>query len=393
MDLLEVPRQVLGLEAAGVVREIGPGVKDLAIGDRVIVMGGASLFTTKALVPSVNCWKFPTSLSFQQAATMPCVFMTVIYGLLEVGQMHSGQTILIHSACGGVGLAAIQVCRMLGATIYCTVSSEEKVKFLVEDIGIPRRHIFDSRSRSFLTDVMRVTNGAGVDLVLNSLSGDLLHASWECVAQFGKMIEIGKRDLIANGRISLNPFAENRSFHGIELAHLLNHRPNECRRLLVKMVELYEAGHIQPIFPIKNFQMAEAEQCFRYMQQGWHIGKVILSMESSASRPLTSQLSACWRPRWVRPNRGQLVSREWSATPDISFSICWRERIRQRLLQGPRKPRLHCHGCKGERRHCERRGEGYHSCDRSCTRCDESRHGVARHELSSNDPRIMECSE
>ncbi|USP74624.1 uncharacterized protein yc1106_01898 [Curvularia clavata] len=288
MDLLEVPRQVLGLEAAGVVRDVGSEVEDLAVGDRVIIMGGASLFTTKALVPSVNCWKFPSSLSFQEAATMPCVFLTVIYGLLEVGQMKSEQTILIHSACGGVGLAAIQICRMLGATTYCTVSSEEKVKFLEEEIGIPRRCIFNSRNRSFVTDVKRVTNEVGVDFVLNSLSGDLLHASWECVAPFGKMIEIGKRDLIANGRMSLHPFAENRSFHGIELANLFTHRPKECRRLLVKMVDLYEAGHIKPIFPIQNFQMAEAEQCFRYMQQGRHIGKVILSKEPLVNRSATS---------------------------------------------------------------------------------------------------------
>jgi NADPH:quinone reductase-like Zn-dependent oxidoreductase/NADP-dependent 3-hydroxy acid dehydrogenase YdfG len=284
MDLLEVPRQVLGLEAAGIVRDIGPGVEDIQIGDRVIVMGGASLFTTKALVPSTNCWKFPSTLSFQEATTMPCVFLTAIYGLLEVGQLHSGQTVLIHSACGGVGLAAIQLCQMLGATIYCTVSTKEKVKFLEEQFGLPRCHIFDSRSQSFVADVMRATNDAGVDLVLNSLSGELLYASWECVAQFGKMIEIGKRDLVGNGRLSLNPFAENRSFHGIELAHLFEQRPKECRRLLKRMMELYEAGHIKPIFPMKNFQMTEAEQCFRYMQQGKHIGKVILSVERPANQ-------------------------------------------------------------------------------------------------------------
>jgi NADPH:quinone reductase-like Zn-dependent oxidoreductase/acyl carrier protein len=284
MDLLEAPSQFLGLEAAGVVRAIGPGVDDLQIGDRVMVMGGASLFTTHALVPSINCWKFPESLSFQEAATMPCVFLTVIYGLLEVGQMRAGQTVLIHSACGGVGHAAIQLCRAFGATIYCTVGSEEKRNFLEVELGISRGHIFDSRSRSFLADVMRVTNGAGVDIVLNSLSGELLHASWDCVAPFGKMIEIGKRDLVANGRLPLNPFAENRSFHGIELAHLCQQRPTECRRLLKKTMELYEEGKIKPIFPIKNFEMAEAEQCFRYMQQGRHIGKVILSVEDTVDR-------------------------------------------------------------------------------------------------------------
>lgn len=288
MDLIEVPSQELGLEAAGVIRAVGAGVEDLRIGDRVIVMGGTSLFTTEALVPSISCWTFPSSLSFQEAATMPCVLLTVIHGLLEVGQMRSSQTVLIHSACGGVGLAAIQLCRMVGATIYCTVSTEEKAKFLENEMGIPQHQIFDSRSRSFVTDVMLATSGVGVDIVLNSLSGELLHASWECVAEFGKMIEIGKRDLLGNGRLSLNPFVENRSFHGVDLAHLCEIRPTERRRLLKRMIELYEEGHVKPIIPMNIFQMDEAEQCFRYMQQGRHIGKVVLSMGNTGNQPTDS---------------------------------------------------------------------------------------------------------
>ncbi|EUC27751.1 hypothetical protein COCCADRAFT_110874 [Bipolaris zeicola 26-R-13] len=288
MDLIELPNQEIGLEAAGVIRAVGSAVEDLKIGDRVIVMGGASLFTTEALVPSINCWTFPSSLSFQEAATMACVLLTCIYGLLEVGQMRNGQTVLVHSACGGVGLAAIQLCRMIGTTIYCTVSTEEKTKYLENEMGIPRHRIFDSRSRSFVADVMHATNGTGVDIVLNSLSGELLHASWECVAEFGKMIEIGKRDLLGNGRLSLNPFVENRSYHGVDLAHLCDSRPTERRRLLKRMIEFYEEGHIKPISPMKIFQMSEVEQCFRYMQQGRHMGKVVLSVGNTGGQPTDS---------------------------------------------------------------------------------------------------------
>ncbi|KAJ6199405.1 LOW QUALITY PROTEIN: polyketide synthase [Bipolaris maydis] len=289
LNFRQAPRQVLGLEAAGMVRDVGSGVENLQPGDRVVVVGGTSLFRTAAVVPSTSCWKLPHSLSFEEAATMPCVFMTVIHGLLEFGQMHSGHTVLIHSACGGVGLAAIQLCHMAGATIYCTVSNEEKVQFLEDEFKIPRAHIFNSRNRSFVDDVMRATNGAGVDLVLNSLSGELLHASWECVAEFGKMIEIGKRDLLGNGRVSLHPFVLNRSFHGIDLAHLIERRPAECRRLLGRMMTLYEAGHIKPISPAKTFKVSEVEQCFRYMQQGRHIGKIILRVGDSADEATRSK--------------------------------------------------------------------------------------------------------
>jgi hypothetical protein len=177
---------------------------------------------------------------------------------------------------------------MVGVTIYCTVSTEEKAKFLENEMGIPQHQIFDSRSRSFVADVMLATSGVGVDIVLNSLSGELLHASWECVAEFGKMIEIGKRDLLGNGRLSLNPFVENRSFHGVDLAHLCEIRPTERRRLLKRMIELYEEGHVKPIIPMNTFQMDEAEQCFRYMQQGRHIGKVVLSMGNTGNQPTDS---------------------------------------------------------------------------------------------------------
>jgi NADPH:quinone reductase-like Zn-dependent oxidoreductase/aryl carrier-like protein len=268
-------------------------------------MGGTSLFTTEALVPSINCWTFPSSLSFQEAATMPCVLLTCIYGLLEVGQMRSGQTVLVHSACGGVGLAAIQLCRMVGVTIYCTVSTEEKVRFLANEMGIPRHHIFDSRSRAFVADVMHATNGTGVDIVLNSLSGELLHASWECVAEFGKMIEIGKRDLLGNGRLALNPFIENRTFHGVDLAHLCDSRPTERRRLLKKMIQFYEEGHVKPISPMKIFRMAEVEQCFRYMQQGRHMGKVVLSVGSISDQPTDTP---GWTP--THPKRKVVFSSE-----------------------------------------------------------------------------------
>ena len=124
---------------------------------------------------------------------------------------------MIHSGAGGVGQASLHICQMLGADIYTTVGSEEKAKFLVENYNIPREKIFDSRSTSFLEDVMMATEERGVDMVLNSLSGDLLHASWECVAASGKMLEIGKRDMIESGHLDLSQFQGNRTFYGIDI--------------------------------------------------------------------------------------------------------------------------------------------------------------------------------
>lgn len=119
---------------------------------------------------------------------------------------------LIHSACGGVGLAAVQLAQMIEAEIYVSVGTAEKVEHVVETFRIPRERIFHSRDDSFVEGVMRATQGKGVDVVLNSPSGELLHATWRCVGAFGKMIEIGKRDLIGFGKLDMNPFLANRSY-------------------------------------------------------------------------------------------------------------------------------------------------------------------------------------
>ncbi|KAK4941986.1 Type I Iterative PKS [Elasticomyces elasticus] len=277
-----VPSSVagFGIEAAGIVRKVGSKVEHVRKGDRVFTMGGAC-FSSSLIVPAPLCVKIPDSLGFEDAATMPCVYATVIHSLLDVARVERGQSVLIHSACGGVGLAAIQICKMIGAEIYATVGSDNKVEFLVDNHQIPRDHIFNSRDTSFRDDVLRMTKGVGVDVVLNSLSGELLHASWACVAEFGTLLEIGKRDFIGNGRLAMNPFELNRNYCGIDLGHLLERKPASVLRLLNNIVKYYEQGHIRPIKPIKTFQAIAIEECFRYMQKGQHIGKIVVSMTST----------------------------------------------------------------------------------------------------------------
>lgn len=170
---------------------------------------------------------------------------------------------------------------MVGAEIYATVGSEEKVEFLTREFGVSRERIFSSRDETFLEDVLRATSGEGVDIVLNSLSGELLHASWNCVAAFGKLIEIGKRDLIGHGKLALDVFELNRSYHGVDLGHLLEFRPRKAGKLLDAIIEYYEAGQIKPIKPITTFDAEHVEDSFRYMLKGQHIGKIVVHMENS----------------------------------------------------------------------------------------------------------------
>lgn len=175
-----------GGESTGYVTAIGSAVKHLKVGDRVMCMGSSSPgFATEVQRPAECCVKIPDSLSDEEAATMPIVYFTVFCGLIDKANLQKGQSLLIHSAAGGLGIAAIHVARWLGAEIYVTTGTDKKVEFLVSELGVPRDRIFNSRDDSFASDIMRVTNGVGVDVVLNSLSGDLLHASWKCVASYG----------------------------------------------------------------------------------------------------------------------------------------------------------------------------------------------------------------
>lgn len=151
----------------------------------------------------------------------------------------------------------------------------------MDTFQIPRNHIFDSRSTSFLPNLMRETNNKGVDLVLNSLSGELLHASWKCVAPFGKMLEIGKRDFIGHAKLAMEIFESNRSFVGIDLAQLTLEKPEKCQKLLEQCMSYYQQDGIRPIRPVKVFEATQIIDAFRYMQKGQHIGKIVINMPES----------------------------------------------------------------------------------------------------------------
>jgi SAM-dependent methyltransferase len=160
LGVVPYPEAGLGLEGSGIVSRIGPGVKNIQLGDRVMFLADRS-FATRVVTPEQFCEKIPRDLSFEDAATMPAVFATALRSLFGLGDLRKGQSILIHSAAGGVGLAAIQLATMAGAHIYATVGNEDKARYLNETFGLPRSHIFSSRDAGFFPDLMKATNGPG----------------------------------------------------------------------------------------------------------------------------------------------------------------------------------------------------------------------------------------
>lgn len=180
MGIVNGPKEAgegFGVECSGIVRAVGPDVTNLTVGERVMAIT-QDAYATVTRTTASRCIEMPDDISFEEAASMPCVYPTVIHGLINLARLEEGQTVLIHSACGGIGLAAIYVCQMLGVgKIYATVGSAEKVQYLMNTFGLPRSHIFSSRDARFFSGIMRETGDHGVDVVLNSLSGELLHTS------------------------------------------------------------------------------------------------------------------------------------------------------------------------------------------------------------------------
>ncbi|KAK4494800.1 hypothetical protein PRZ48_014156 [Zasmidium cellare] len=270
----------LGVDVAGVVTRVGDDVKDVKIGDRVMT-ASCDTFATYVRFPMQGAIPMPHDMSFEDAASMPLIFLTAYYALVTAGQLQKGETILIHAAAGGVGQAAIILAQHLGAEVFATVGSEEKKGLIMKQYDIPADHILSSRDASFAKGIMRATNDKGVDVVLNSLAGELLRLSWHCLAPFGRFLEIGKADLFANTGLDMKPFLENKSYIGVNLLNFENNPTPRAVKLWSDVAKLIGNGSLKPVQPVQQFTFAEVEKAFRYMQTGKHMGKVVLRVDKN----------------------------------------------------------------------------------------------------------------
>lgn len=175
-----------------------------------------------------------------------------------------------------MGQAAIILAKHIGADIFVTVSTPEKKKFVVDTYGVDPNHIFSSRDPSFATDIMSATGGRGVDVVLNSLSGELLEESWNCVAHLGRFIEIGKRDIQANKYLQMENFGKAISFSAIDLIHLATYKRATLARVMQEISGLMSQKAIKAITPITVYPISEVQRAFRTMQAGKHLGKIVI---------------------------------------------------------------------------------------------------------------------
>ncbi|MBM7846683.1 type I polyketide synthase [Herpetosiphon giganteus] len=275
---------LLGGECAGRVSRCGRLVDEFKLGDEVVAISKQAL-GTHAIAKAMFVAPKPKSWSYDEAAAAPLVFMTVHYALNYLGRMESGERILIHSATGGTGLAAVQLAQKAGLTVFATAGSEEKRQFLTT-LGI--EHIFDSRTLDFASLIRQATNNQGVDIVLNSLTGEAISTSLALLAPYGRFLELGIRDIAQNAQLGLQPFIRNLSYFGIALAKLMWERPKLFQRLFREVLAMADQGAISPL-PVTIFPAGAVASAFRYMAQARHIGKIVVRFDDRAQTPIARQ--------------------------------------------------------------------------------------------------------
>ncbi|MDM8557192.1 SDR family NAD(P)-dependent oxidoreductase [Candidatus Parabeggiatoa sp. HSG14] len=272
----EVP---FGFEGAGKIVSVGSQVTDFKIGDEVVavlVVGSLSSFIT---IESAYVAHKPHTITFEEAATLPLALLTADYGLNKLAQLKRGDKILIHAAAGGVGQAAIQLAQHVGADIFAT-ASESKWDFLKAK-GV--KHIMNSRTFDFAEEIMKLTQGQGVDVVLNSLNGEFIPKSLEVLGQKGRFVEIGKigiwdEDQVQEQRPDVAYFA-------FDLGEVGRANPRLITSMLKELMQHIEEKHLSPL-PHQIFPISKVSEAFRYMAQAKHQGKLVISLPAMSEEAI-----------------------------------------------------------------------------------------------------------
>ncbi|MBF2050487.1 MAG: SDR family NAD(P)-dependent oxidoreductase [Elainella sp. C42_A2020_010] len=276
LDLYPGEAGPLGCECVGEISAVGEQVASFQVGDRVMALASGS-FSNWVTVDAAMLAPVPARLSSEAAATVPVAFLTASYALRHLAGLKRGERVLIHAAAGGVGQAAIQVARQVGAEIYATASPEKWP--VLQELGVTQ--VFSSRNLEFATELMRLTQGKGIDVVLNSLTGEFISPSLSVLKPQGRWIELGKTDWTYERVQAQYP---NLEYVQMDLVELCQQQPNLIQEMLRQIGEQIQQGIYQPL-PYDVFPITEAVQAFRQMQQAKHVGKLVITQPQPITSP------------------------------------------------------------------------------------------------------------
>ena len=315
----------LGGECAGRVVAVGEAVRHFYAGDEVLAFAIGS-FRSFVTIPAQFAFRKPETLTFEEAASIPVVFLTAHYGLRHLAKLAAGERILIHAASGGVGLAAVQIAQRAGAEIFATAGNSEKRQFL-SSLGVP--HVMDSRSPGFADEILAKTGGEGIDVVLNSLAGEMIPKSLSLLRKGGRFLEIGKRGIWDVAQVV--QFKSGISYWPFDLGQVAQADPDLFEAMLSAVMSEFSAGGLKPI-PLTVFGGKETADAFQTMARAKHIGKIVITLAGADSGPEKPAVPI------VRPDGTYLITGGLGALGlEVSRWLCDRG-ARHIVLVGRRGP-------------------------------------------------------
>ncbi|MCB8984307.1 MAG: type I polyketide synthase [Ardenticatenaceae bacterium] len=266
------PAGALGNECVGVVTAVGADVAQLQVGDTVMALADGT-FASHVTARAAFVTPIPEGFSPEEAATIPITFLTAYYGLHHLAKIQPGDRVLIHAAAGGVGMAAVQLARQAGAEIFGTAGSPEK-RALLSAQGV--QHVMNSRTLDFADEIMDITHGEGVDIVLNSLADDFIGKSFAVLGENGRFLEIGKRGIWTPAQVAA--FNPTLAYYAYDLADVARDEPHLIGEMFAALKAQFEAGGLRPL-PLRTFPISRAVDAFRFMSQAKHVGKLVLTQQ------------------------------------------------------------------------------------------------------------------
>ncbi len=315
-----------GWECAGTVVDVGHGVTAFNSGDHVMAIAPATI-GTHTLTHEKLVARIPRDFTMAEGASIPVIFLTAWYSLIRLARLEKGDRVLIHSASGGVGLAAIQVARYVGAEVYATAGSEEKRGYLA-DLGI--KHVLNSRSLEFGDEIGRLTKGYGVDVILNSLSGDAMRKSLDILAPHGRFVELGRTDILNGNQLGLASFNRNISYFAVDLAQMWKDRPSVVGAHLSEVTALFNDGVFMPP-PITEYTIQETAAAFKCMAQAKHKGKIIITLNDDLVEVPVQEIG-------LRPDRSYVITGAFGGIGGILVEWLQEHGVRHLVLIGRNPP-------------------------------------------------------
>ncbi|KAJ6151550.1 hypothetical protein N7470_007147 [Penicillium chermesinum] len=278
-DEVTIEVEAAGFDGVGKVTRKGAGVKDLNEGDRVVYLSleGSGFANYKTL----NSWqvaKVPATLESADAASVPLAYTIAVLALHQTAHLRKSDSVLIHSAAGAVGQACVNLAQKIGAKIFVTAGTDEKREFLHKTFGIPKEQIFSDRTAEFRDGILSATGSKGVNVIVNSLGGDLLPETFALIAQFGRFVDIGKKDSFQNNNLPMQSFFRNVTFSSIDLRDLYKHQPEAVQEAFAQVVEFFQSSSVPSIQPVTVLPISQLDAGLRKLKNGDVTGKIVLSL-------------------------------------------------------------------------------------------------------------------